>query len=231
MEIVFGKIPFEKMLGRLSVLDWEAVLLGVSGFLQGSTDDLYIIQLRERFRILKMRFSLEEIPVSLWRFSRMRPANFPPVRLIQLAQLFAFLPNSLQQVGSRQIEQAFVWLNELDIHSSAFWIDARVINGYTIKSSHKLLSKQMKAVIFANAFVPYILAMANEEEVPMLLVSVLNTLHKLPAESNSITQKWNLLFPNIDTMAFSQMIIAQYKMKCMEKACMSCLVGISVCRD
>ncbi len=231
MEILFQRIPFEKMIGRLSVMDWEAVLLGVSGFLNAPMDDVYLIQLRDRFRILKIRFDLEEIKLSLWRFSRMRPANFPPIRLIQLAQLCALLPNSLEHLKKRQVANALDWLNELEIQTSMFWQEPRNLQGYSIKASHKLLSKQMKASIFANAFVPYFIALEEEEALGILIESISRSLRKLPAESNHIVLQWNKIFCSIHSMADTQMLLAQYKSKCVPQQCMDCLVGLSVCKD
>jgi hypothetical protein len=231
MELLFARIPFEKMMGRLSIMDWEAVLLGVGGFLTALAEDVYIIQLRERYRILKMRFALEEIPASLWRFSRMRPANFPPVRLIQLAQLCALLPNSLEHLKKRNVAEALQWLHELDIQTSLFWQEPRVLQGYTIKASYQLLSKQMKASVFANAFIPYFIALEEDTQLELLIESVSRSLAKLPAETNHVILQWNRLLPSITSMADTQMILAQYKLKCIHQKCMDCLVGISVCKD
>jgi hypothetical protein len=210
MELLFARIPFEKMMGRLSIMDWEAVLLGVGGFLTALAEDVYIIQLRERYRILKMRFGLEEIPTSLWRFSRMRPANFPPVRLIQLAQLCALLPNSLEHLKKRNVSEALQWLHELDIQTSLFWQEPRVLQGYTIKASYQLLSKQMKASVFANAFVPYFIALEEDTQLELLIEYVSRSLAKLPAETNHVILQWNRLLPSITSMADTQMILAQY---------------------
>lgn len=231
MELLFERIPLEKMTGRLSVMDWEAVLLGMSGFLGAAMNDVYLIQLRDRFRILKNRFDLEEIRISLWRFSRMRPANFPPIRLIQLAQLSALLPNSLEHLKNRRVDDALKWLNDLEIQTSMFWHEPRILQGYSIKTSYKLLSKQMKASIFANAFVPYFIALEKEEEIDVLIESVAKSLSKLPAESNHIVLQWNQIFPTIHSMAETQMLLAQYKSKCVHQQCMNCMVGLSVCKD
>lgn len=229
MEVLFEKLPFERMLGRLSVMDWEAILLGCGGFLKQPSEDLYILQLRDRYRILQIRFSLEEIPIALWRFSRMRPANFPPTRLIQLSQLCAMLPNSFELLKLKDVKGAFKWIEELKLPSSLFWQETRILNAYHIKTSAQLLSKQMKSSLFANAFIPYLLALEKDTSRADLIDEIREILESLPAESNRITLQWNGLWPEMRTMADSQMLLAQFKMKCQPQKCLDCLVGVSVC--
>jgi hypothetical protein len=112
-----------------------------------------------------------------------------------------------------------------------FWQEPRVLQGYTIKASYQLLSKQMKASIFANAFVPYFVALEDDSQMGLLIESIARSLTTLPAETNHITLQWNTLFKSIVSMADTQMILAQYKSKCIHQKCIDCLVGISVCKD
>ena len=71
-----------------SLLQLEALLFGQAGFLQKSQkSDSYFIELQKEYLFLRAKYHLEPIDVSLWKFLRLRPANFPTIRIAQFASL------------------------------------------------------------------------------------------------------------------------------------------------
>jgi hypothetical protein len=93
-----NKIPFELLAKSLpvavlskhknSIFQLEALLFGNSGLLnQQLLGDEYYLKLREEFSFLYKKYHLSPIEGHLWKFMRLRPVNFPTVRISQLAAL------------------------------------------------------------------------------------------------------------------------------------------------
>lgn len=85
------------------VFQLEALLLGTAGFLDAPPEDAYTHRLKAEFDHLKNKHKIEPLPVVIWKFFRLRPPSFPPLRLAQLASLLARHPNlfsTLSGIGS-----------------------------------------------------------------------------------------------------------------------------------
>ncbi|MDO9039790.1 MAG: DUF2851 family protein, partial [Bacteroidota bacterium] len=66
----------------------EALLFGQSGLLNETLlGDDYYLSLRKEYSYLYKKYSLSGIESHLWKFMRLRPINFPTVRIAQLAML------------------------------------------------------------------------------------------------------------------------------------------------
>jgi hypothetical protein len=72
---------------KSSVFQLEALLFGVAGMLDTDCEDDYFLSLKKEFLFLQAKYSLTTLPFSSWKFMRMRPANFPTIRIAQIAQL------------------------------------------------------------------------------------------------------------------------------------------------
>ena len=59
----------------------EALLFGQSGLLQAPAPDEYSSGLLEEYRFQRHKLGIEPIPLPGWKFLRMRPRNFPTIRL------------------------------------------------------------------------------------------------------------------------------------------------------
>ena len=76
----------------------EAIFLGQAGLLDVNTipekyqqeamNEGYFAKLRNEYQYLAHKFSLTPIDAHVWRFLRLRPQNFPHIRIVQLANLY-----------------------------------------------------------------------------------------------------------------------------------------------
>ena len=87
-----SRLPFRAIdKHRDNLFQVEAFFLGQAGLLDEELPDAdgYYLKLQKEFRYLQHKF---ELPVPMaatqWRFLRLRPGNFPHVRLAQLANLY-----------------------------------------------------------------------------------------------------------------------------------------------
>jgi hypothetical protein len=93
-----NSVPFEILADNLQLrilflhrdnpLQINALLFGMAGFLEGSFTDQYPRQLQAEYLFLKQKYNLSTGDNSIWKFMRIRPQNFPVLRIAQLAALF-----------------------------------------------------------------------------------------------------------------------------------------------
>ena len=87
-ETLSNILPFKILLKHAdNLLQLEAMLMGCAGFLEVDFTEDYPLLLKREFSVMKAKFNLVAIPVERWKFMRMRPSNFPTIRLAQMAQL------------------------------------------------------------------------------------------------------------------------------------------------
>jgi hypothetical protein len=95
-----------------SLLQIEALLFGGAGFLDEKFCDDYPNQLKKEYSFLKKKYGLTSIKKHTWKFLRLRPANFPTIRIAQ----FAWLIYQSSHLFSQVIEQ-----ENMNKMSSYFW--------------------------------------------------------------------------------------------------------------
>jgi len=83
-------IPFKCVLQtRTDVLNLEALFMGQAGLLKLPQKGNYHAELYQRYQYLKSKYKLRINPLVKIHFARLRPPNFPTIRLAQLAQVYA----------------------------------------------------------------------------------------------------------------------------------------------
>ena len=73
---------------RNDLFQIEAIFFGQAGILEDSDGDGYYLRLKKEYIYLQHKFELIPMNTSLWRFLRLRPTNFPHIRIAQLACLY-----------------------------------------------------------------------------------------------------------------------------------------------
>lgn len=71
--------------GQAGLLELEAV---PERYQQAALNEGYFARLRNEYKYLSHKFSLQPMDWHRWRFLRLRPQNFPHIRLAQLANLY-----------------------------------------------------------------------------------------------------------------------------------------------
>jgi hypothetical protein len=206
----------------------EALLLGQAGFLDGMIyDDEYISVLSREYNILKRKYNLEPLPVHLWRFLRLRPGNFPTIRLVQLAALLArksFLFDKL--LHCNEVEEL---RNLFEAEPLPYWR-----NHYRpcVASSQKSkkLGRQTIDLIIINTVVPLFFAFGKLRDNYTYQQKAFDFLASLPAEKNSTVNGWarKNIGVKATSAAQSQGLVYLKKIYCDHRKCLSCRVGCKV---
>ena len=140
----------------------------------------------------------------MWKFLRLRPQNFPHIRISQLANLYYNRRAGLSQiVGCRSIEE----LQDLFYtHATGYWQTHYSFGGESRKST-KQLSKQSISVIILNTVIPILFAYGRYKNDEALCDRAFRFLEELKAEDNSIIRMWRECGMDINSAADSQAIV------------------------
>ena len=186
-----------------SLFQLTAILMGQSGLLTAeNAEETGQLGLWQEYDFLRHKFGLTPISGSLWKYLRLRPQNFPEVRIRQFAQLL------------HQSEFLF---------SKAIYAESadQMMNLFKMGPAMGDLSIRL---LLINTVIPYIYARGDKER-------ALAFLEQIPAEDNRITRQWKLLGQSLRSAADSQALIHLYQHFCQKEKCLNCEIGYQIFLD
>ncbi|MEO9483854.1 MAG: DUF2851 family protein [Ekhidna sp.] len=203
----------------------EALIFGQSGFLEDQNDD-YQRALRSEFEFLSKKFQLKpSLSKMHWKFGKLRPANFPSVRLSQLSsllhnqpQLFGFL------VKTESIKEI---KDKLAVEVSEYWQLHYDFGKRRKKQSLKMGVSSFENLLI-NSVAPLLAAYAKYTSEQKYMDRAVAILESLPAERNRITKKWNPLDVNPKSAFDSQALIQLTTQYCQKRRCLHCNLGVGI---
>lgn len=205
-----------------NLLQLEALLFGQAGFLKEKTCDEYQLLLQKEYQFLQTKYALKSIESSQWKLLRLRPENFPHVRLAQ----FAKLTQNSSKLFSKILETEN--LNELrkffECEVSEYW-QKHYLFGKESTVSRKRMGKNSIDILLINTVIPFIFAYARKKNLDEIADKAINLLENIPSEKNSIIEKWKELGILSENAFDSQSLLQLKKNYCDEKKCLLCRIG------
>ncbi len=222
MEMLAMSFP-HKILFKLadSPLKIEALLYGQAGMLEGVMDESdYVAELKREYAHLQALYNLKPIPSSMFKLLRLRPYNFPTIKLSQLANLLSVMPRMYAEMVDRQ---AVVDLqNVFNCEASGYWDEHFAFGGKKSRMCRKHLSKGAKDVLIVNVVVPILFYYSEERHCEEAAMRAVKVLESVAAEKNRITEMFvSCGFDNCNALA-SQGMIQCYRKYCERKDCLRC---------
>ncbi len=198
----------------------EALLFGQAGLLEENPLDEYQAKLRTEYQFLKAKYKLTPIHAALWKLLRLRPDNFPHIRLAQ----FASLTHESVKLFSKILENTNVGeLRKLfGAEVSEYWQNHYVFGKESVYSRKKM-GKISLDLLLINTVVPFIFTYSKKKN--RSNDDALRILEELPAENNSIISGWKALGQHVENAFDSQALLQLKKNYCDEKKCLRCRVG------
>ena len=206
----------------------EAIFLGMAGFLQADSLDEYGEKLKKEFHYLSKAYSLHSsFDAARWKFLRLRPDNFPHVRLAQLAHWYC----SSHGLFSKILEATSIdQLREILVtNTSDYWKEHYNFNKTSVQREKKL-GVTSQNILIINAVVPFLYAYGLHRSNEVLCERASTLLEELKAENNYITRQWSAVGINVSTAADSQALIQLHKNYCEPKKCLYCRFGYEYLR-
>lgn len=199
----------------------EALLLGQAGLLQDNFADPYTIMLQKEYAFLQKKYQLTATNIPVHQL-RMRPSNFPAVRLAQLAMLV----NNSSHLFSKiiAVEKVEELKQLLDITANDFW-HYHYVPGEASVYKEKKVGVQMVENMIINTIVPVLFAYAQHTGQNQYKDKALQWLQAIAAEKNTITKGYIFLGVPVKTAIDSQALIQLKNNYCNQKRCLECAVG------
>jgi hypothetical protein len=206
----------------------EALLFGQSGLLnQELLGDDYFLNLRTEYGFLLKKYDLKPVAGHLWKFLRLRPVNFPTVRIAQLAALIHQSSGLFSEI--LETEQLTRLQKLFDVRASAYW-DHHYKFSYPSKKAGKHLGNSAVNNLIVNTVVPFLFVYGEQNNKHFLKDRALEWLDQLPAEANSIITKWEGLGVQPQSAFETQALLQLKNRYCAEKSCLKCHVGNKIIR-
>ena len=221
-ETIAKSIPLGILLqNRHSLFQIEAIIFGQSGLFNDEFTEEYPNKLKSEYTFLQKKYGLIEPKIRL-NYLRMRPANFPTIRLAQLASfvnLQGDLFLSLFQIKEKkEINQWF------KIFASSFWNNHFTFHQQSINSLKKI-GLDTAISIQINAVIPLLYCYGYYHNNETIKMRAIEWLHQLRNEKNSIITAFSKLNVSIKSAADSQAMIQLYTNYCQQKRSLHCAIG------
>lgn len=223
MQLLAKSIDFKILLkyrDRLPIL--EAILLGVGGFLETQENDPYIFNLQREFSHQQNKFHWNHLNSDIWKFGRIRPSNFPNLRLVQLAGLFHRIGNPFDFLV--RDFNAHSNLEELNVKASTYWDTHYTFKNATY-SKEKFLGRDSINNIVINTVAPMLFFFGIETGLKGHQQMALDVLDSIPSENNNIIRSWNQNNIKSASASQSQSLIQLTNNYCVLKKCLTCGIG------
>ena len=174
---------------RLEEHQLTALFFGQAGFLGENLQEEYHILLKKEYEYLKHKFKLNPIPKGQFQFFRMRPQNFPTIRLAQLASLFFMHQNLFSKLISISKKEDFYKLFSIDV--AEFWKTHYTFETESKKSAKKL-TKSFVDLLLINTIIPLkFVYLQNRGEVKE--DDILKLINQISSEKNSVISNFSNL--------------------------------------
>ncbi len=224
-QVLAELLPFnmiKKLKGkRLSI---EAILFGMAGFLNESDDDdEYVSGLSKEYAFFKHKYGFNEMNIVHWKFMRMRPANFPVLRIAQLAvvldQWDLLTENLFYNTSANNLTQI------LQRPVNPYWETHYRFGKLSKKKSDRMGSTMVNNIII-NTFVPFLYAFGKAHGNEDQQEAALEALQHSKAEKNNIISRWITMELYPENAFETQGLIELKNEYCTFKKCLTCKIGV-----
>ena len=223
---------------RDDLFQLEALFLGTAGLLEldavpssareAAAQDKYFLRLQREWAYLQHKFQLpESMSHQRWRYLRLRPQNFPHLRIVQLANLYHRGTASfaaLMKTSSREALHA-----ALATAPSEYW-QMHYLFGLESRRSEKQLSPASRDLIIINTICPMLFGYGEAHNDVGMQERAVQLLEELRPEQNYIIRQWKQCGVDVGSAADSQALIQLKREYCDRKDCLRCRFGYEYLR-
>lgn len=214
----------EKHLDSLMVT--EALLFGQAGFLNDIIPyDDYFQRLQKEYHYLAKKYGLKPTSKHLWKFLRLRPGNFPTLRIAQIAallqshpKLFAFIKEASDVDEIRAL---------FETPPSQYWHNHYMF-GKVSKPKEKTIGHSSVDVVIINAIAPVLFTYGKKNGLEQFQNKALELLESISPEKNTIIENWQKLGVKAKSAFQSQALILLKNNYCDKRLCLNCTIGSKI---
>ena len=222
-EYLANILPFKTLLKHSdNLLQVEAMLMGCAGFLEDDFSEEYPLLLKREFSVMKAKFNLLTMPAERWKFMRMRPSNFPTIRLAQMAQIVhkngCLFSKIKAAKDTAEVKALF------DVAASEYW-ETHWRFGFSTESKPKHLGETTADVLIINAVAPLLFCYGKLHKDESVCETALQFLEETEAEDNAIIRHYAQYGITAENAMQTQALLHLYSYFCKRKRCLECRIG------
>ena len=212
---------------RQNLLQIEALFFGICNWLKDPKDDQMKIWKRE-FDFLESKFSLPKHRV-IPKFSKLRPPNFPTLRLSQLASLYHLNQNLFSKlIAAKTISAVYKIFKE--VKASEYWNDHFNFGKISPVLGEKTLTKDFIDLVLVNAILP-LKYTYHKNTNEAITEEIFEFYAQISPEKNTIIDGWKSLNLKVENALQSQAMLCHYKNYCEKKDCLNCEIGLQILKN
>lgn len=202
----------------------EAMLFGQAGFLDDPIDS-YQRQFQTEYVFLQKKYRLDGLHRAHWKFGKMRPSNFPSVRLAQLSALLSKTTKLFSLFS--EVANVNELKKALTLDLPEYW-QTHYDFGKPLKGGSIRLGRSSLENLIINSIVPVLAAYSRHTDQPAMMTKAIEFLEQLPPESNRYTKPFEEIAKSPKNAFDSQALITLFKDFCTRKKCLNCAIGSSL---
>ena len=206
----------------------EALLFGQAGLLDKKFTDTYPQYLQTEYNFLKKKYDLKPIDAHLWKFARMRPVNFPTIRIAQFAELIFKSVHLFSKILEVQNVKQLYQL--LEVETSEYWQTHYTFDKKSAKKSKSLGHLGIESITI-NTILPFLFVYGKSRADEKFCDRALSLLEQIPAEKNSIIENWKKLGVKSSSAYQTQALLQLKNEYCSNIRCLDCAVGHKILKQ
>ncbi len=199
----------------------EALFFGMAGLVPEPPPDDYARRLRDEFQFLRRKYGLRP-PVLQWKTARMRPANFPTVRLAQLAAYLHHHGDFLRPLLA--VDSGTAMARFVAVPVSDYW-QRHYSWGRPYRGKAPRLGRQWIHNLLINVAAPLQYAYGMHQANEWLQRRALELWDRLPAERHRIVRPYAAAGFPAHSALHTQGILHLARTRCASQGCLQCPVG------
>ena len=225
-QLLSRSLPFSCLAKhKNNLLQIEALLFGQAGFLTDSFSDDYPNELKKEFRFLRNKFNLIPLEKHLWKFLRMRPGNFPTLRIAQSAKLFHSASHMFSMILETEHVDEIKHL--MNVSASSYWDNHYLFDSPSPPCIKRLGLDAIHSIII-NTLVPVLFVYGIRKRDEHVKEKAIRFLEEIPSENNYIIRKWEKSGIKVHNAFHSQALLFLKNEYCSQKKCLTCGIGMKL---
>lgn len=200
----------------------ESMMFGCAGFLDDDYEEDYPNLLKREFRMLKSKFGLKVMPNSNWKFLRLRPSNFPTIRIAQISKIITKNGAMFSKIrDSNSIDE----VKELfDVELSEYWNNHYQFDKVSDYVKKKTLGKTAVELSVINTVVPMLFYYGKYHGLEGHKEKAMNYLESIEAENNLVIRSFSQCGLHFQNAFQTQAVLYMYKHYCRRRRCLECRI-------
>lgn len=210
----------------------EAIFMGQAGLLEpdsipercraAALADDYYRRLRREYEYLSHKFGLTPMDHRIWRFMRLRPQNFPHVRISQLANLYVGRRMGLRTLTECRSADELRALFSNSV--TPYWETHYTFAAESARSAKRLSGSSLDLLLI-NTAIPVIFAYGRHTSDEELCGRAADMLESLRPENNRIVRMWRECGLGVRSAGDTQALIQLKNEYCDRRDCLRCRFG------